>query len=113
MIIIEIKGLSDTPAPCSTSATSSLIGIRLTNGGNLQSVHTNFGVVHFELAVSGVNHKENAINLAIVSTRPMKIQSIHRPVNDVSAILVATITFLLPSLVASKILACRSAGICE
>lgn len=35
------------------------------------------------------------------------------PVSDVSAIFVATITFLRPSLVASKILACKSAGICE
>ena len=33
------------------------------------------------------------------------------PVNDVSAMFVATITFLRPSLVASNIFAWRSAGI--
>jgi hypothetical protein len=36
-----------------------------------------------------------------------------KPVSEVSAIFVATMTFLRPSLVASKILACKSAGICE
>ena len=37
----------------------------------------------------------------------------NEPVNEVSAILVVTMTFRRPSSVGEKILACKSAGICE
>ena len=105
----------NVPATGTTSTTSPLVGIGLANRRDLQGIHTNLGVVHPEFGVSGVNNIQDAIHCSVLSVS-MELNDIYAPcvpVRDVSAMLVATMTLRRPSAVGSKILACRSAGICE
>ena len=55
------------PASGTTGPTRSLVGVGLTDGGDLQGVHTHLGVVHFEFGVSGIDHIENAVHYRSVS----------------------------------------------
>jgi len=50
------------PASRSTGATSSLVGIGLTDGSDLERIHTHLGIVYLELAVSGVHNVVNTID---------------------------------------------------
>lgn len=50
------------PTPRPTSTASTLVGVGLADGCDLERVHTNLGVVHFELAVSSIHNVVNTID---------------------------------------------------
>ena len=93
-----------------------LVRVRLADGRDLQRVHADLGVVHLQLRVPGVHDVQDAVDCrgpasAHLDTTKRAAEGL--PVSDVSAMFVATMTLRRPSLVGSKIFACRSAGICE
>lgn len=52
----------DQPAASSPCAPSTLVGVRLADWRDLQGVHADLGVVHFQLAVSRIDDVENAVD---------------------------------------------------
>ena len=97
---------------CTARTACPLVRICLRDRGDLQGVHADSRVVYFELRVSRINDKEDAINCGVFLIPTMDNSEYLRvPVRDVSAILVATMTLRRPSAVGSKIFACKSAGI--
>lgn len=52
----------DIPASSTSSTTSALVGVGLTDRGDLQGVHTNFGIVHLELGVSCIHDIQNTVD---------------------------------------------------
>jgi len=59
---VEVTAWMTLPASRSTGTTSPLVGVGLTDGGDLERIHTHLRVVYFELAVSGVHNVVDTID---------------------------------------------------
>jgi hypothetical protein len=56
------KEFVDSPASGSTSSTRSLTSVGLTDGSDLESVHSDFRIVHLEFRVSSIDDVEDSID---------------------------------------------------
>ena len=61
--------MSYSPTTGTTSTTSPLVGVRLTDRCDLQSVHTNFRIVDLELGVARINDEEDTIDYTRMSDK--------------------------------------------
>lgn len=53
---------NNIPSPRSSGTSRPLIGVGLTDGSDLKGIHTDFGVVHLQLAESRIHDIHDTVN---------------------------------------------------